>query len=300
MMRKVFFYGVYASLLFLGVTLYRTDFFNLPRIFSINSLVVSLLLLFSGYVVSGLAWHKLLHICQYPVSIKTAVSSSGLSIFGKYIPGKIWVVLGRAAYIKERYEYPLHQLSSLSLQAQFIMIWIGLVLGATGLFLFKGLHQWGGALLALGIVLSFLVFTPSVKHGVERSIELLFRKKITLPNIQFKKTLLLLPWFITTWIFWSLGFYFFVSSIMEQQLSVSLAFGFPLSVSFGIVAVFVPGGLGVREGVMVAYLMLAGLSLQDATSISIAARLWALFGEVFIFVLALLLAKSDSGHDGPQ
>jgi uncharacterized membrane protein YbhN (UPF0104 family) len=63
---------------------------------------------------------------------------------------------------------------------------------------------------------------------------------------------------------------------------------FPLAATLGIIAVIAPGGLGAREGVLVAYLVLAGQSVADATTVAVAARLWFLAGELALFVIGWL------------
>ncbi|MEZ5196557.1 MAG: hypothetical protein R2764_09195, partial [Bacteroidales bacterium] len=66
-----------------------------------------------------------------------------------------------------------------------------------------------------------------------------------------------------------------------------VAFAFPLSVTIGLLAIIFPGGLGVREGILVGYMVLTGMPIQIATVITLYARLWFISGEIFIFLLAL-------------
>ena len=44
-----------------------------------------------------------------------------------------------------------------------------------------------------------------------------------------------------------------------------------------------------REGCLVLYLVKGGLVMEDVTLISIAARVWFIVGEMFIFATALML-----------
>ena len=75
------------------------------------------------------------------------------------------------------------------------------------------------------------------------------------------------------------------ASLTETDIAWSVGLGFPLAATLGIMAVIAPGGLGAREGVLVGYLMLAGVPLAEATTISLASRLWFLVGEAFIFIV---------------
>ena len=72
----------------------------------------------------------------------------------------------------------------------------------------------------------------------------------------------------------------------STAISPVMMFAFPLSVCFGLIAIFLPAGLGLREGIIIGYLTLAGLDVESATTISFVNRLWFIGGEVFIFLLA--------------
>ena len=87
---------------------------------------------------NAVAWKKILEKSDYHFRVGDCLAGFGLSIFGKYIPGKIWMVMGRAAYIAEKSEVSLGALSAVSLNMQFIAIWIGLVFGLLGMLLLEG------------------------------------------------------------------------------------------------------------------------------------------------------------------
>ncbi|MGH9382995.1 MAG: hypothetical protein ACRD2N_01695 [Vicinamibacterales bacterium] len=59
---------------------------------------------------------------------------------------------------------------------------------------------------------------------------------------------------------------------------------FPLVTALGVMAFVAPGGVGVREGAIVGYLILVNVPVAEATTIALASRLWFLTGESFIFV----------------
>jgi len=59
-------------------------------------------------------------------------------------------------------------------------------------------------------------------------------------------------------------------------------------------ALIAPGGLGAREGVMIGYLIFAGIPAIEATTIAVVSRLWFLLGEIFIFILGWSLHKTSN------
>ena len=80
-------------------------------------------------------------------------------------------------------------------------------------------------------------------------------------------------------------------SFFDQKIPFSVGLGFPFAGILGILAFFAPGGLGVREGILVGYLKLAGFATADAVTVSVASRLWVLIGEAFIFLVGFVLDK---------
>jgi len=287
-------YFVYLSLLFLAVALYHADYLKVPKVVSFPAVLASLVFLFLGFTSSAVAWKKILTKSNYHVELSDCLAGSGLSIFGKYIPGKIWTVIGRAAYITEKRHYSLGELSTISLNAQFIDLWIGLILGAIGLFLLCEFGLWLVMILFLWVVLTFVIFGKLAHGSAERLIKILLQKDIKIPSLTFKSTISVMPWFVLNWVFWSIGFYILVMSLTAIDVPWSVGLGFPLACTLGIMAVITPGGLGIREGVMVGYLTLAGIPVTEATTIAVASRLWFLAGDTFIFILGWVVHKKSN------
>jgi uncharacterized membrane protein YbhN (UPF0104 family) len=55
-----------------------------------------------------------------------------------------------------------------------------------------------------------------------------------------------------------------------------------------------PGGLGVREGIIVLVLTATGLDVKVATTISVISRIWFISGEIFIFLMAILSKNTQN------
>ena len=284
-------YFVYISLLFLTVALYNANYLKVPQIFSLPSLIDSFIFLFAGFIANTISWKYILKKSDYHINLKECLAGTGLSIFSKYIPGKIWMVMGRASYIAEKNQLPFGTLSAISLNAQFIALWLGLIFGVIGLFLLGGLHLWGWLILCLWVGLTVVIFSRQAHAKAERAIRIFLRKDITLPRLTVKSTLLVMPWFVAYWAFWSIGFYMLVASLIKMDVPWGVGFGFPLAGALGTMTFISPGGLGTREAVLVGYLTLAGIPVMEATTVAVASRLWFLGGEVFIFILGWITHK---------
>jgi glycosyltransferase 2 family protein len=290
-------YFVYISLAFLAIALYNANYLKIPHIFSLSSLLNSFIFLFAGFIVHTISWRYLLKQFNYHIQLKESLAGIGLSIFGKYIPGKIWMVMGRASYIAGRNKLPFGTLSALSLNAQFITLWIGLVFGLIGLFVLGSFRIWGWLILCLLLGLTTVIFSNMVNRWVERLIRIFLRKAIMLPHLTINSTLSVMPWFAVYWLLWSTGFYMLATSLIPMEISWSVALGFPLATTLGIISLIAPGGLGAREGVIIGYLTLANIPVIEATTIAVAARLWFLMGEIFIFIVGCVAHKRLNKQD---
>jgi len=293
-MKSWFKYLVYASLIFLLFALKEGDYLTIPTIHSSLYLTLSFIVLFLSFMSGAICWQHILLKNAIHVQLRECLASVGLSVFSKYLPGKIWSIMGRAAYIGEKKSFPLHQISSISLDAQLLALWLGLVFGAFGLFLVDGIRIWGWLILLLWIGLTAIIFWSLPRSSVEFLLKKLFKKNVVLPQLSPQAIFSLLPWFMVYWILWTMSFYLLVMSLTSIDVPLSVGLGFPLAGTLGIMAFVVPGGLGVREGVLVAFLSLAGISVPLATTISIAARLWYLIGEVAIFVVGWMADRGSA------
>lgn len=281
-------YLIYISIIFVIAGLIKANYLKIPRIYDYWFLALSFLLLFIGFVFQCLNWYSVLKK-DYPISIKDAVISFGMFVFTKYIPGKIFVIIGKAEYISKKYNYLRKDMITRSLDAQFIVLWAGILVGSIAFFFTDETVVYIIPLLVGWLFLSLVIFTDFFHKILIKLIKFFSKKEISLPLISFREVLRILPVFFTYWVIFSTAFWFFASALSENLLPIETAFTFPLSVTLGIVMLIAPGGIGFREGILAGLLVMLSVNLKDATTISVISRVWFLIGELFIFILALLL-----------
>ena len=288
-------YLVYISIFFLILALIKADYLKIPNIHSRLSLFAAFSLLFAGFIVNTISQYKLLAHSNYAIHGRHALAMVGLNIFGKYIPGKMWMVVGSAVYVAEKSGYSLVDLSVVFLQAQIIGVWCGLILGVAGLLLSNSLHyiSWLGCFILAG--LSAVLFSKTAHDAFERLINKFKAVPLKLPRLTIRSTVILLPWFFGSWIFWGIGFYFLTASLTHHAVPLSIIFCFPLAGTLGILFLLAPGGIGIREGIMVGYLSQFNIHLADAITIAAASRLWFLTGEIFIFIVGFCAHRWRQG-----
>ncbi len=292
--KSIFNYLVILSFIFLVIALYRADYLNIPTIHSYPYLLLSFLILFCGMISNALTWWNLLSLNGFKVKIKDAISSVGLSIFTKYIPGKVLLILGKAEFIATRYPIKREVASTVSLQTQIITIWAGFSLGCIGLLLAGGFSQLKILYTAIPIwlFLTSLIFLPIIKIIIERSVKWILKKDINIPTISPLKAIKSIPVFMLNWFLWGLSFYYLCLALtFDINFSLIAVLTFPFAGTSGAMAIVAPGGVGVREGLIVVFLGLLSIDVVEATTISVASRLWFLIGELFIFSFAFVLHK---------
>jgi len=288
-------YFIVISLLFLIFALYKADYLKVPRIYDPKEFLYSFVFLFFGFVCNAIQWKAILKVQNYQISIKDSITSFGLSIFGKYIPGKVWTHFGKGAYISGKYNYPFKTITEVSFYGQLISIWVGLTLGFIGLIFIGGLHLWSWLVFLIWFVLSLAIFTRFFQAIFEKLVFKLLKKKITLLHFKITSFFTFIPWFILTFVFFTIGFYFLVAGLILDKIPFIVGFTFPFAMSLGTLAIVLPGGLGLREGIIVSYLLLFSLPLKTIITLSLSSRLWFLIGEMFIFFIAFILKKIIRG-----
>ena len=295
-MKKWFRYLFYASLVFLVIALIRADYLVIPHIYDPVYLVISLVLLLAGFLLSGASWASVLNQAGYRITFGEGITATGLSIFGKYIPGKIWVIMGRAEYLTGKFPGARKDLASFSFDAQFIALWVALLLGTIGMISIGSINIYGAGVLILLILLSLVIYTPLFHRVASFVLSRILNRPVKVPKLPFLKMPRVLFWYLMNWGAWCMGFYFLAAALIPQTIPLDVSLAFGLAGSLGILVIFAPGGLGIREGILTGYLTIVGLDLQDATTIAVASRLWFLVGEVFIFLLAMIINRGKNAY----
>lgn len=289
-MKKGFNFFIYISIVFFILTLIQIEYLKIPKIYNPTFLFFSFMLLATGFIFNAVSWIKVIKP-KYHIKYNQGLASIGLSIFGKYIPGKVWGILGRAEYLALKTNYPRKDLSSLSFNTQFISLWTGLLFGTIGIIAINAINVYGLSVLLLFFILTLIIYTSLFHNLVEIMLSKIYKKQVEIPKLAFIKVLKISPWFLLTWGFWCISFFLFAASLISYEISFNIAWGFALAASLGILTVIAPGGIGVREGLLTGYLTLTGMNFHDATTIAITSRMWFLVGEIFIFLVGYILDK---------
>jgi uncharacterized membrane protein YbhN (UPF0104 family) len=135
-----------------------------------------------------------------------------------------------------------------------------------------------------------MIFSDKFRQIVIWGIKKIIKKEIDIPHVSIRDHISTIIYVTFYWSAWIFSFYFFAISIYSSATFL-IGFMFPLSVTLGLLAIIAPGGIGVREAVLTGFMVLKGIPLEIATSISVLSRLWFMSGEIFVFITGFIVSR---------
>jgi hypothetical protein len=199
-------------------------------------------------------WHRILHHFNIRSELLDTLWTFYFSIFGKYIPGNIWLAVSRVFSLKAGTNKRKEVLATIILEHLYLVL--------SGILFFLLVWTWNEHFIyelfkpvLIIFVVTLLIVTAYPQSWIyilNTLFKLLKRDTIDL-TIDRKRSYLLLMLYLATWVFNCAGIWFIASSIASIPLSDFFLLGsaFSLSVSLGFAVLLAPGGLGVREGVFI-------------------------------------------------
>ncbi|MBN2788946.1 MAG: flippase-like domain-containing protein [Candidatus Delongbacteria bacterium] len=249
--------------------------------FILPALIVSVISMF----IPVFAWKYLLGTLGSDLKLSKAVRIWFISNLGRYIPGKVWQISG--LIVLSNKEGVAKKVSSTS------VIYSQIVANLTGLFLGSLLmsqdhnnpeyyaYPWF-AYNIIGIAVILMVLPYFINNFIDYALKLLKKPKnefkIGYLNFSIYTSMQFMNWLIM-----GLSFVIFVNIFTELsviQHPVSL-FILPISWTAGLLAIFAPGGIGVREGIMTFYLLMF-IDPAYAAVIPWIYRIWLTFFEMLL------------------
>ncbi len=264
------------------------------KIMSVNIgiFIVSMLFYFVYKITLASLWHYITKINGCSIRYEKAVTSYLYSILGKYIPGKVFMLAARLTYYKEE-EAPLSKVTVCFFIENVCTLLGAAMLFIVSLFFFPNEllenYKW---LTLLLIAAFFVCIHPKIINFVLRLIGKIFKKNLEIP-MKYSQMLKVVLLFIGNWLIVGFGFFILTKSIYpaaewSQMLYCAGIWG--VSAIMGILAIFAPSGLGVREGIIVAGLMLI-MPQSDAMVISVVSRLWQTIPELLLVAMAFVYSR---------
>lgn len=201
------------------------------------------------------AWCLVLRGLQCRMALRKSLKIMSLSSLAKYLPGMGWDYLAQANMSEKTGIRKATAGASIVLER--IICFVGGVFAFVIAFLFWNPVRFAAEnyliLAAIPVGLVFVhpkVFRPLMNFG----LRLFRRREIDVP-VRYRDLILLIGFYVLVWGIGGIAFYLFVQSLFPVQLSPIAAVGIlAISVNIGFLTPFMPGGLVVREAMLVSFL----------------------------------------------
>ncbi|HET9384126.1 MAG TPA: lysylphosphatidylglycerol synthase domain-containing protein [Gemmatimonadales bacterium] len=250
-------------------------------------LALALVIVFATYVFYIEAWRRLLAGWDQRIGFRAAARAWCLANLGRYIPGKVWSVTGLVVLAqREGVRGSAAAASTVAFQGLVLGTGVAVVAGATP-------HATSALRLIIGFLvaavsLTVLVWGPTARWLGRMMSATSPLSPLPLSAVGAGALLMLLGWVV-----YGLSFWLFIQGLLpDPHIPIPAACGvFTLSYILGTLALFAPGGIGVRELVMIS-LLTPYLGSGGAVAVSVGSRVLLTIGEVVAALLAIALSRT--------
>jgi hypothetical protein len=260
-------------------------------------------LVVSTYLLLIEAWRRTLRVWSASLPFPTAARIWFVSNLGKYVPGKVWQIAAMGALAQREGVGPPAAIGSslvvnlVNVIAGFAVIALtagGRIASAVG---GSGEQGSGGAAVLTVLIVTIggiaaLFITP---FAVPRLASLAGRvtgRSFAVPHVPTTALWIAAATTTTSWVLYGLAFALFAHGVSPAATGNASSYIAVYTGSYlaGYLALFAPGGVGVREAVLVLAMPRFQLaSAADAAAIAVASRLWLTVLEI---VPGLLLLRA--------
>jgi len=243
--------------------------------FEVLPLCAATLLLLSHYFVDGAVFAYLVRQIPVRVRLLDALRIFFLANLGKYLPGKVWVILGKTYWLSHRGVGRSAAVSTVSFELG-LNVAAGVFVCIPILYWLLPSHSLGArvSLAALLIPLLLWFWSPARRMLARAAPKFDVPVSVRAGGRAFLA-------YSCSWLILGLGFWLLVQTVYPVPLD-----RFPFAVGslgiawlVGFLVIVAPGGFGVREGILLV-LLKYWLPLEIATVVAIGSRLWMTLGEL--------------------
>lgn len=257
-------------------------------------LISSMIILIAYLFFSAFLWGEILKKLGERLKLLDTLRIWNYCQLGRYIPGKVWIILGRV-HLCEKCGISKKKTAISAILEIFFIILTGFVFSFVSLISKKG--DFNRYMLFFLIPAIALIAYPK---GLERIINYVIKRR-TNENMGIKfgytTILKLLIVYLINWFLLGVAFVLFISSFVSFPPSQYIYVMGILALAWlvGFLSFLTPAGLGVREGVMVLFFA-ETFSPSMAILISILSRIWISVGEL----LSVAISSGISHYSNPE
>lgn len=255
-------------------------------------LVAAFIMLLVNFVFFVRGWQQTVRTLGGEIAFTRAFWVMAASQTAKYVPGGIWFALGRIQ-LGKRDDLPAAIIGMSLVVETALTFLVGIVLLMGAVFATRQTTVVNTLLIIIVFVFFLVVLYPPVlRWGINILLRVCKRPAMTVA-MTYSSLLRLSTYFFGLWIAQIIGYFFLIGSFHPVDLGMfgQLIVVYILSWMAGFIAIFAPGGLGVREGTM-SWLLSAHMPIGLAIAVSFLSRIWITIFEVVVFFIGLLVMRT--------
>jgi uncharacterized membrane protein YbhN (UPF0104 family) len=249
-----------------------------------------------GYLLGrGLIWHLVVRrmIGRFPVHADLLSWMS--SLLGKYLPGKVFLLFGRVYFYRGS--------GATTGQVSLCFLIEACCSGLATLLVFGSAVTWQRTaalgvlkpvMAAVAAVLLIATHPAVLRAGINAVLRLAKRPELEI-RLRWRDVLGWTLLLSVNWLILGAGFYLLLRAIIDvpPTLYLFVTGAFAVAGIVGVLVLFAPSGIGVREGVMT-FVLSAVLPAGVAAVAAILARVWMTLAEALCSGVALFVARGRS------
>ncbi|MBN1149801.1 hypothetical protein JXA84_01110 [candidate division WOR-3 bacterium] len=248
-------------------------------------------------------WTKIIKLLGASIVLKKALKIWFISSLGRYLPGKAWHLLGMM-FLLSKEGIPVEVAITSSFFVQVYSLIPGIIISAFSIMPFLGESRLilSIPLISFGILIVLFISHPRI---IGKLIQFLAKKRgksIIAPGISPINSFLILLSYLIYWVLRGFGFFLFIKSfyfdigVRSLPLAVSV---FSSSYIIGLLFLLSPGGVGIRESVMLKMTnSLLKIPTGIASGLTIFNRIWLTFIEFICLLMALAINwRGNAKHE---
>lgn len=265
--------------------------------FRVAWLLASIVLLGLYMIGRALVWHYLTTLLGCAIPVAQAIMAWFHSQLGKYLPGKVFLYLGRLHY------YTRHGQGAGRVSLAFGLELVATFSASILTVLIAALTIESSRIDALrpamagALAIFLLILHPRILTIVIEIAARILRRKPFPITLRYVELLRFVALYMVNWIVFGLSLYAFINSFfaIAPNSVLFLAGAFSLASLLGMVAILVPSGLGVREGVLGVFLIQL-MPQPVALAAALAARIWFTMVELVGVAIVSIVAKQPAAR----
>ena len=238
-------------------------------------LIMSGIAFTAAYALLALIWRNVLALFGHHISYREAWAIYFVGNLGRYIPGKVWTIAG-VAYMADRSGIPAVTAGTAAVCAQAYSILSSFVFFVLFFILRNPIVSDFNVLwiLPVPVILMLVFLVPRNLERILNSVLSIMGRDAIHLGFGTATAVYITFLYFCSWIVFGGAFWLFVSSIAGAGLFDPLVMTGAYAVAYvtGYLALLVPGGLGVREGIL-SILLTGTVPVGVASVVAISTRL---------------------------